>query len=597
MKDYRTEQRLGMDVDWDVPIEMDDGVVLRADVYRPPGGLRHPVILAYGPYAKWLHYADGSPYQWKRMSEDHPDTVAGSTNTFQSWEVVDPEKWVPDGYVCVRIDSRGAGRSPGYLDPWSPRETRDLYECIEWAGTREWSDGKVGVNGISYYAMNQWQVGGLRPPHLAALCIWEGAADLYRDMAYHGGILSTFPDIWFEGRVVPKQHGLGHRGHKSRFTGEYVSGPPTLTDEELGSNRTAYGRDLLNHPHIDDYWEARAPDLANIDVPLLSAGNWGGMAMHLRGNVEGFVQAGTQQKWLELHGLEHWTHFYTDYGVALQKRFFGHFLKGEDTGWDRQPRVLLQIRHPGHRFEERYEDEWPLGRTRWTRFYLDPAGASLSTEKPTESQTFTYQALGAGLTFLSAPLEEPMEITGPAAAKLFVSSDTQDADIFVVLRVFTPDMAEVTFVGANEPHTPISHGWLRASHRKLDPDRTLPYRPYHTHDELQPLTPGEVYELDVEIWPTCIVVPTGYRIGVSLRGRDYVYPGSPPAPLPAAGIGATSAAVFTGVGPFRHNQAADRNPATYGGNVTLHAGGEHPSFMLLPIVPEQQPNSSHPAPE
>ncbi|MDH3498972.1 MAG: CocE/NonD family hydrolase, partial [Acidimicrobiia bacterium] len=325
-----SEIRLGMHIDWDVPIEMDDGVVLRADIFRPPGDATHPVILAYGPYAKWLHYADGSPYQWQRMSEDHPDTVAGSTNTFQSWEVVDPEKWVPDGYVCVRVDSRGAGRSPGFIDPWSPRETKDLYDCIEWAGAQPWSSGKVGINGISYYAMNQWQVGGLRPPHLAAMCIWEGAADLYRDMAYHGGILSTFPDIWFEGRVVPKQHGLGRRGHKSRFTGDYVSGPETLTDEELGSNRAPFGHDLVAHPLIDEYWESRAPDLQNIDVPLLSAGNWGGMAMHLRGNVEGFVQAGTDQKWLELHGLQHWTHFYTSYGVALQKRFFGHFLKGVD---------------------------------------------------------------------------------------------------------------------------------------------------------------------------------------------------------------------------------------------------------------------------
>ena len=96
------------------------------------------------------------------------------------------------------------------------------------------------------------------------------------------------------------------------------------------------------------------PDWSKVTVPLLSAANWGGQGLHPRGNFEGFVRAASQQKWLEVHGIEHWTHFYTDYGVALQKRFFDHFLKGEDTGWTKQPQVLLQVRHPGERFVERH---------------------------------------------------------------------------------------------------------------------------------------------------------------------------------------------------------------------------------------------------
>ena len=115
-------------------------------------------------------------------------------------------------------------------------------------------------------------------------------------------------------------------------------------------------------------------------MPLLSAGNWGGHGLHLRGNVEGFVRAASRQKWLEVHGGTHWTQFYTDYGVGLQKRFFGHFLKGEDTGWDRQPPVQLQIRHPGEQFVERHENEWPLARTQWTKFHLDPASGALGRE-------------------------------------------------------------------------------------------------------------------------------------------------------------------------------------------------------------------------
>src|SRR5690242_7521597 len=163
----KTEIRDGMRIDWDVPIAMDDGIVLRADVYRPPAEGRHPVIMTYGPYGKWLHFEDLYTDQWRRMCAKHPDVPSGSSNAYQCWEVVDPEKWVPDGYAVVRVDSRGAGRSPGYLEVWSPREAKDLYECVEWAGTRDWSNGKVGISGISYYAMNQWHVAPLRPPHLA----------------------------------------------------------------------------------------------------------------------------------------------------------------------------------------------------------------------------------------------------------------------------------------------------------------------------------------------------------------------------------------------------------------------------------------------
>ncbi len=130
----KTEIRDGMKIDWDAPIPMDDGIVLRADVFRPVAEGRYPVLLTYGPYAKGLAFQDGYPDAWETMAREHPDVPAGSSNLYQNWEVVDPEKWVPHGYVCVRVDSRGCGRSPGYVDPFSPRETRDFAACIEWAG-------------------------------------------------------------------------------------------------------------------------------------------------------------------------------------------------------------------------------------------------------------------------------------------------------------------------------------------------------------------------------------------------------------------------------------------------------------------------------
>jgi len=575
--------RDGMRIDWDVPITVDDGLVVRADVFRPLADGQYPTILSYGPYGKWLHFEDLYTDQWRRMVDQHPDVAAGSTNKYQNWEVVDPEKWVPDGYACVRVDSRGAGRSPGHLDLWSAREAKDQYDCIEWAARQPWSNGKVGLNGISYYAMNQWQTAALQPPHLTAICVWEGAADYYRDLSHHGGILCAFARAWFPSQVIRVQHGLGARGYRSRMTGDWVSGPPTLTEEELGARRNDFWQDCRNHPLAShEYWRSRMPDWSKVTVPVFSAANWGGQGLHPRGNFEGFVRAASRQKWLEVHGIEHWTHFYTDYGVALQKKFFGHFLKGENTGWRQQPKVVLQVRHPGERFVERAESEWPLARTRWTKLYLSPAEAALVRKPLAKNAAATYAGFGDGVTFLTPPMDHATEVTGPIAAKLFVSSETTDADLFLVVRVFTPDMKEVTFQGALDPHTPVAQGWLRASHRKLDPALSKPYRPYHTHDEIQPLKPGTIYELDVEIWPACIVVPPGHRIGLTVRGRDYEFPGGP-----STGLG-TLGAVFTGVGPFKHDDPRDRPADVFGKRVTLHCGPSRPSRLLLPVIPAKR---------
>jgi predicted acyl esterase len=569
-----------MRIDWDLPIEMDDGVVLRADVYRPDGDGRHPVILSYGPYAKGLAFQEGYPDQWERMVAAHPDVAAGSTNRYQNWEVVDPDKWVPDGYACVRVDSRGAGRSPGHIDPFSPRETDDVAACIEWAATRPWSSGKVGLNGISYYAINQWHVAPRAPAGLSAMCAWEGAADWYRDATRHGGILSTFWANWYEMQVATVQHGRGENGPVNPNTGELVCGPETLGPEELAARRAEFGEDVRSHPLDDAYHRERSADWSSVDVPLLTAGNWGGHGLHLRGNVEAYVRAASREKWLELHGLEHWTHFYTDYGVTLQQRFFGHFLKGEETGWDEQPPVLLQVRHVDGTFTERAEDEWPLARTRWTRLYLHGAGPALSFEPPRAEIALDYEALGDGITFLTPPLEVQTEITGPSAAKLFVSSSTTDADLFLVVRAFDPAGGEVTFQGAIDPHTPVAQGWLRASQRKLDAPLSTDYRPYHSHDEEQPLTPGEVYELDVEIWPTSLVVPAGYHLALTVRGRDYEHPKA----------GGDRISTFRnelrGSGPFLHDDPDDRPAEVFGGKVALHIGGTHPAHLLLPVVPE-----------
>jgi predicted acyl esterase len=480
----------------------------------------------------------------------------------------------------VRVDSRGAGRSPGFLDVWSPRETRDLYLCVEWAGTQDFSNGKVGLNGISYYAMNQWTVGALRPPHLAALCVWEGSSDYYREVARHGGILCDFLNSWHPRQVASVQHGVGNRGAKSPLTGEPVAGPDTLPQTELAKRCADAPGEAKRHRLHDGYYAARSAAFEDIEVPLLSAANWGGMGLHTRGNFEGFLRTGSSQKWLEVHGDTHFTHFYSAYGEALQKRFFGHFIKGEDTGWTRQPRVALNIRHPGEKFVLRGENEWPLARTQWTKYFLKPEAMLLTPEMPGAAAALHYETTGDGLTFRTPPLTESLEITGPVAAKLWVSSPTRDADIFLVLRLFDPNGKEVTFIGSNDPRVPIGLGWLRASQRKLDPAQSRPYRPWYTHDEEWPLTPGEPVELDIEIWPTSIVVPPSYRLALTVRGKDYEVDGTdvalPNAPYP-----------MKGVGPFLHVDPDDRPREIFATRNTLHFAPGRQPYLLLPVIPQR----------
>jgi len=572
------DTRDGMRIGFDVPIAMDDGIVLRADVFAPEQDGEYPVLMTYGPYAKGLHFEDGYPDAWRLMCEEHPDVPAGSTNKYQAWEVVDPEKWVREGYVCIRVDSRGAGRSPGVIDCFSPLEVRDLYDCIEWAAAQPWSSGKVGLCGISYYAVMQWRVAALQPPHLAAMVAWEGLYDWYRDGAYHGGIPCSFVSRWYPNQVSTVQHGLGDRAKRSHITGLSVAGDETLSDAELAANQANFGDAIAEHPFDDGFYDERRADLSKVTVPFLSAANWGGTGLHLRGNVEAFLGAASENKWLELHGLGHWVHFYTDYGRTLQLEFLDHFLKGVDNGWDKRPPIVMNVRHPDEKFVLREEAEWPLARTRWTELYLDASDMSLRPEPPQSPNSVTYDPFGEGATFRTL-ITETTEITGPAASTLRIASETEDADLFLLVQVFDPQGAEVAFFGAVQTHAPVAHGWLRASHRQLDKERSLPWRPWHPHLEREPLTPGESYDVEVEIWPTSIVIPPGYTLALTVQGHDY----EPPAEVGGLQFQWTP---MRGVGPFRHDSPEGRPVEVYGGAVTLHTGGPAPAHLLLPVIPQ-----------
>ena len=625
----RSEVRDGMRITWNAPIRMTDGAVLRADVYRPlDEDQRCPVILSHGVYAKGLTYDQGYPMQWQKMIADHPEILEGSTNRYQAWEVTDPERWVPHGYAVVRVDSRGAGWSEGLLDPMSPQETEDICETIAWAARQPWSTGAVGVLGISYYAVMGWRAATRRPPGLKAIIAWEGFMDLYRDSSRHGGILSEFAKRWAEIQAVTVQYGLGSRAKTNPHTGESIAGPVDLSDEELARNRRDLYLQSVERALDGEWWRARSADPAEVAVPFLSCANWGGMGIHPRGNFSGFTGAPIADKWLEVHGDTHWSLFSAPYGLQLQKRFFDHFLKGLDNDWREQPRVLLNVRHADGRFEPRAEGEWPLARTCWTDYYLDAASGALdglpsgrcataspredshlgrpgaldglpsgrcATSSPREDSRLgrpgalvperpapahaTYRGLGDGLVFRTAPLAEAIEITGPVAARLYIASDTVDADLFLTVQVFDPQGRELTFQGALDPNTPIAMGWLRASHRRLDPERSQPWQPYHPHDREEPLTPGEIVMLDIEILPTCVVLPAGWSVGLSVRGCDYEYQGE------IADFGQQFYYATRGTGGMTHGEPADRPAAVFDNTITLYTGGDTASYLRLPVIP------------
>lgn len=570
-----------MIIDRDVAIPMDDGNVLRADVFRPDGTTTYPVIMTLGPYGKGVPYRVGFKPQWEWLTTRYPDILPGSSREYMNWETVDPEIWVPWGYVCIRVDSRGAGRSGGYLDLLSPREVKDYYEAIEWAAVQPWSNGKVGLNGISYYAINQWLVASLQPPHLTAMIPWEGAADFYRDFARHGGIESNgFFELWYPKQVISVQHGNAN-SVMDPWMGERVSGPETLDEVTLEKNRVDPVLEILKRPLDGEWYRSRSPDWSKVTVPFLSAANWAGFGLHPRGNFEAFTQAASKQKWLECHPGRHEEWFYLDQGIALQKRFLDFFLKGVDNGWDQEPPVLMHTRRPfSEEWVVRKEQSWPLPDTKWTEIYLNakPNTPELVWGKPAEPSSASYHTMQNTITFSSPPLEHDVELTGPLMAKIFASSSTADLDLFVTVQAFSPapECREVEFQGTVDPHTPLAQGWLRASHRKLDQTKSLRYRPYHSHDEIQPLEAGRVYELDVEIWPTNIHLPKGYTIALQIGGRDFERPLPPDTP--------NGGRIVRGSGPWLHTHPEDRPREVFDGQATIHMGGSTCSYLLLPVI-------------
>jgi len=564
-----------MILDKDVAVPMRDGAVLRCNVFRPDTPGTFPVLMTFGPYGKDVHLSQFMPEAWEALKQRHPEVLKASTCKYLVFETPDPEMWAPEGYVVVKVDSRGSGKSPGRLDVNSPAEFRDFHDAIEWAAVQPWASGKVGLLGVSYYAAGQWMIAAERPPHLAAMLPWQGTYDFYRDRTRQGGILGAgFLHRWWNRSVLRNQHGNPDTPLVDLSTGERNTGPASLSPEQLAANREDYIGNLLARPLNGPWYAERSANLGRIQIPALVVANWGGLGLHLRGTVLGYLGIASRDKWLKVQSGSYFFTFLLPQNVALQRKFFDRYLKGIDNGWENEPRVEVAVRAADDTVARVVRDaQWPLAETRWTQLYLDASDMTLLAAPPQKPASASYPADGQGLTFSSPPLERPLVFAGPIKVKLFVSSSTNDMDLFATLRAFDANGKEVTFFSAVEPRAPVSQGWLRASQRKLDPKRSSAHQPWHPHDESQKLKPGEIVEVDVEIWPGSAALPASYRIALTLQGKDFERPGE--------------TGPQRGSGWFLHDDPRDRPPSSFGGAHTVYSGGGRETYLLLPELPGQ----------
>ncbi|KAI4767705.1 alpha/beta-hydrolase [Aureobasidium sp. EXF-3400] len=553
--------------------------LVRCNVYRPKDGAgKWPVLMTYGPYGKDIPYQDFHPRSFSEVNPEHK-------SAHSAWEVPDPGYWTSKGYVVVRADERGLGQSPGKLDTMSLGTTEAFVEVVEWAAEQSWSTGKVGLLGISYFGGSQWRVAARQPKGLACIIPWEGMSDYYRDRCRHGGILSSkFIRFWWDRQVVSNQYGKGGRAAR-RWGPDTIEGD--LSEDELRANRQDQNEDNVNNHFRDDpYYASKEYNMADIQVPLLSVANWGGIHLHLRGNVEGWVGAGSGLKYLRFITGRHDLPFYYKEEVEVQRSFLDAFLKGEDrAGWSdgTAPKVDLVLRKgdvgfnnpEGEKtFRRRFETEWPLARTQYTCYYLTPA-LTLTTLQPKDSppSKLGYKALGVMdqpqmLQFSTSGFEQETEITGHITAHLNVSVSPEggivptDIDLFLTLRHFSAEGKEIFYTGTGGDNVPLCKGWLRVSLRKVNSQHArhrsyLPYRDYFSSDVL-PVIPREIYPVDVEVWPTNVILEKGERLVLDVASGDTQ------GKLP---------------------RMSAKSPEKLKGRNFIHFSAERLNFITLPIIP------------
>ncbi len=569
----------------DVKIPMRDGAYLLADVFRPANSKRHPVIMNLGVYGKSFHrecICNEEDMLAREELEDRFFTGNPDGAEYENHETPDTSVWVPEGYIVIRVDGRGICNTPGQIDILSRQEAEDFYDAIEWAAAEPWSNGRVGLWGMSYYAINQHAVAALQPPGLEAMIPAATDADSYRDILYSGGIRNEeFITGWWN-----------HASHA-------VCGDVEAKDF-LSISRDNPFRDAEIYGESGEI--LISPNLGKVEVPQwITAPTTHNGHIHVGGSHQAFIESASEHKWLDIT-TDWFVNHYNN--VPAQIAFFDYWLKDIDSELMQRPPVYLRVRTGGGAYYDRYEEEWPIARTVYTRFYLDASPTdwrdgrrddlmSLERTPPTADASIAYSAevdvgriyprrLGSeacwasGVSFVSDPMTEDMELAGFMKLGLWVSSSSSDMDIYASVRVLDENGREVDFSGPQEVEFadranvldetdvyPMGIGWLKVSHRKLDAGKTTDYKPVHTHLEgdYAPLNQDEVVPVEVALWPGTALIGKGHRIRLDIQPHDGCGHGS------------------------RHTYDASYHD---GAENTLYLGPGRASYLQLPIVPARR---------
>lgn len=519
----------GMTITRDVAVPMRDGVKIYVDIFRPEGSTetdKLPTLMTWSPYGKHV----------LKNFDMFPNTGVpkGSVSKYAVWEGPDPLYWTKRGYAVVNGDSRGSWASEGDLEILSGQLAYDGYDVIEWIATQPWSNARVGLCGVSYLAIVQWRIAQLNPPHLSCINPWEGFTDTFRDHTHTGGI--------------PETKFINFTDWSCQFSYNKT--------EHYFANQQA-------HEMMDAYQESkRADSLPSITVPAYVVADWGDFGLHTRGALNGFTYISSKDKWLEVHAQKKWQYFYQHSSLLKQESFYGKYLKGEQTDVDSWPRVNMEIRDRAYEGFWRAEREWPLKRTKFVQRYLQASFGQMRDELPAGISTVSYDSLSKtdNAQFVYTFTEET-ELTGSMRLRLWVSTDLgDDLDLFVQLDKLDTANKIVPFVAFSMfDDGPLGLGWLRASHRELDPELTHPNRPWHTHKRKLLLQPGEVVPVDVEIVASSTRFFKDESLKITIQGTDIFRNDEIPQMM-------------------LHEASANK------GKHFIHTGGVFDSYLVMPVI-------------
>ncbi len=559
----------------DARIPMRDGPSLLADIYRPIDEGRYPVIVGVGVYGKAPYrgcICNNEDLLAKEITEDQYFEGNPDNHPYENHETADAAFWVPNGYAVVKIDARGVCNSPGTLHPYSRQEAEDFYDSIEWAAKQAWANGNAGTWGASYFGVNQFSVAQLQPPSLKAMVSTGGDSDQYRDILFSGGIYNEqYRNNWFTRSVLPNRClnqpyvDILDVFRKNPFDDRSVYG--TFEDGATGQMSATLKKVVVPF---------------RSEAPLEHTGH-----IHVRGASESYIGSASEHKQLTLitgNFIAGW--MYSKEALAGHLAFFDHWLKGKQNGVTNEPKVRMMVRTGGGGWFWQSENEWPVARTKYEKYYLDATPSAwsgdgkrndflkLSTTAPAAEVARTYSAdvkvgvdpcWASGASFVTEPLTEDTLLAGYIKLGLWASSTSSDMDIFASVRVIDEKNEEVAYgLSPTVGDYPVGLGWLKVSHRKLDKEKSTIYRPYHTHlkADYAPLTSSkEVVEVEVELWPMTALIKKGHRIRLDVQPADGCSHGN--------------------------RKAYD---ATYhrGASNTIYTGPGHPSYLQLPIISPKQ---------